>query len=164
MRRTRTMRSSCESIVHQNAIELTELPFRTPHQRILPLSSPSTPYTQRLEHLLPPLQLHLSSPSTPLSSNSSSPYPPFLPAAGLTRRLLTSLAASAPNTSHGAVTAWCVEGDNRDDARALAETALAALGIGAFNRLVRGGVKLIKSDRWVDFAPAKVLEGSVRSV
>jgi hypothetical protein len=31
---------------------------------------------------------------------------------------------------HGALMAWCVEGDNRDDARALAAASLHVLGQG----------------------------------
>ncbi|WVR03524.1 hypothetical protein IAU60_000516 [Kwoniella sp. DSM 27419] len=105
----------------------------TPHQRIVPPSShgPSSPHQQRLESLLPPLRLNLS-PDTPYrspeSSSSAAPYPPFLPAAGLTRRLLAALSQS--QVIHGAITAWCVEGDNRGDATSLAGSVLAVLGIG----------------------------------
>ncbi|OCF45184.1 proteasome assembly chaperone 2 [Kwoniella heveanensis CBS 569] len=122
----------------------------TPHQRIIPparsnssagFSSP-IPILQRLEQNLPPLRLNIepsrfgSSGQPGQSPSTSTPgalYPPFLPAAGLTRRLLASLDSTemgqlqAP--PHGAVTAWCVEGDNRGDAISLTQLVLSLLGI-----------------------------------
>ncbi|RSH85560.1 hypothetical protein EHS25_003699 [Saitozyma podzolica] len=107
----------------------------TPHQHILPPSSASSAsdgIAKRIESSLRPLQLHLSeqpiSPP-PSSSSSNTPYPPFLPSAGLTRRLLASLNDDPAKPAHATITAWCVEGDNRGDARALADTALKVLGI-----------------------------------
>lgn len=40
---------------------------------------------------------------------------------------------------HGALMAWCVEGDNRDDARALAAASLHVLGQGKLLDLRRVG-------------------------
>lgn len=59
----------------------------------------------------------------------SSSYPPFLPAAGLTRRLLTALSGEKAPIPHGAIAAWCVEGDNRGDARSLAGVVLDVLNL-----------------------------------
>ncbi|KAL7418823.1 hypothetical protein Q5752_006507 [Cryptotrichosporon argae] len=91
----------------------------TPHQRLLP-SSPVPAPLARLA-ALPALRLQLD-PALP----APTAYPPFLPAAGLTRRLLSALADDA--VPHGALAAWCVEGDNRGDAHALAAQALDVLG------------------------------------
>ena len=55
-------------------------------------------------------------------------YPPFIPGGGLSRRILSSLQDSS--TPHAAIGAWCVEGDNRDDAYALAAVVLHTLGRG----------------------------------
>jgi len=41
-----------------------------------------------------------------------------------------SLQDSDKSPSHGAVSAWCVEGDNRGDAHALALVVLAILNLG----------------------------------
>ncbi|WVQ93761.1 hypothetical protein IAU59_000839 [Kwoniella sp. CBS 9459] len=123
----------------------------TPHQRIVPPSQSnpkqaSSSILARLEQTLPPLRLNIEpspadyygsgtqAPASSSGSGSAGTYPPFLPAAGLTRRLLASLngnsgQASAPAPAHGAVTAWCVEGDNRGDAISLTQTVLAVLGI-----------------------------------
>jgi proteasome assembly chaperone 2 len=54
-------------------------------------------------------------------------YPPFLPSAGLTRRLLQKL--QEDGSPHGAVAAWCVEGDNRGDAMGLAGVVLGVLDL-----------------------------------
>lgn len=56
------------------------------------------------------------------------PYPPFLPSAGLTRRLLQEL--QEDENSHGTLAAWCVEGDNRGDAMGLAAVVLQLLDLG----------------------------------
>ncbi|WVF66133.1 hypothetical protein IAT40_000873 [Kwoniella sp. CBS 6097] len=126
----------------------------TPHQRIIPPSysssssnsSSSSAILKRLEQNLPPLQLNIEPSPHGLgqseiqasASSSTGPYPPFLPAAGLTRRLLASLngtgtegqtQSASLSPPHGAVTAWCVEGDNRGDAISLTKTVLALLGI-----------------------------------
>lgn len=91
---------------------------RTPHQQIMPpQSTRKSKYSQRLSEISP-----LVDPS------SDSPYPPFLPSAGLTRRYLLSLKDT--KAEHAALTAWCVEGDNRDDARALASALLHVLNLG----------------------------------
>ncbi|WWC85889.1 uncharacterized protein L201_000756 [Kwoniella dendrophila CBS 6074] len=102
----------------------------TPHQRLLPpsfsSSEPSNKILHSLEKVLPPLQLNiLENPS--ITSSPSAIYPPFLPSAGLTRRLLASFQNS--QIQHGTITAWCVEGDNRDDAINLAQTVFHILGI-----------------------------------
>ncbi|UOH83810.1 hypothetical protein LQV05_006548 [Cryptococcus neoformans] len=70
----------------------------------------------------------LSQPAASGRSISSS-YPPFLPAAGLTRRLLTALSEEKAPIPHGAIAAWCVEGDNRGDARSLAGVVLDVLSL-----------------------------------
>ncbi|WRT63740.1 uncharacterized protein IL334_000663 [Kwoniella shivajii] len=103
----------------------------TPHQRILsPSSSTSTSTSNRilqnLENLLPSLQLGITISDIPQSSNKST-YPPFLPAAGLTRRLLSTFHEN--DVIHGTITAWCVEGDNSNDAISLAQIILNVLGI-----------------------------------
>lgn len=97
---------------------------RTPHQHITTPSSSTSPalHLKRLTSTLPQLNLNLTA-----SGSSSTPYPPFLPSAGLTRRLLSSLQSSP--TPHGAIAAWCVEGDNRGDARALASVVLDVLDV-----------------------------------
>ncbi|WVW81907.1 hypothetical protein I302_103907 [Kwoniella bestiolae CBS 10118] len=110
----------------------------TPHQRILPPTSSPHPILQTLENTLPPLQLSLSTPPSTFSGHSetsSSVYPPFLPAAGLTRRLLSSLQDS--QIPHGSITAWCVEGDNSGDAISLAGVVLRVLGLDEHVQLTR---------------------------
>ncbi|WVQ62578.1 uncharacterized protein L199_000720 [Kwoniella botswanensis] len=101
----------------------------TPHQRVLPPSSSSSSHKtlQTLENTLPPLQLNIDSDLPTTGSSNSSVYPPFLPAAGLTRRLLSTLKDSS--IPHGAITAWCVEGDNSGDAMSLAQVVLRLLVI-----------------------------------
>lgn len=97
---------------------MLKITCRTPHQHVLPPSTPSqSSYGQTLASI-PPL----------VDSSFSSPYPPFLPSAGLTRRYLSALQGS--NAEHGALVAWCVEGDNREDARALAASTMKVLGVG----------------------------------
>ncbi|ODN76005.1 hypothetical protein L202_05965 [Cryptococcus amylolentus CBS 6039] len=108
---------------HQDDVQLL-----TPYQHILPptIVSSVPPIIQRIKNL-PPLSLAISQPS--FGPRSTSRYPPFLPAAGLTRRLLSAFSEDQKKISHGAVTAWCVEGDNRGDARGLAGIVLGVLGI-----------------------------------
>jgi proteasome assembly chaperone 2 len=62
-------------------------------------------------------------------NNGNTPYPPFLPSAGSTRKLLIRLQDKS-DVPHAAISAWCVEGDNRGDARALAGLVLGVLGAG----------------------------------
>ena len=114
--------------VHPSSLALTL--FSTPHQYILPPSSTSLPIVSRLKEVLPPLNLNLDSGS----SLRTPSYPPFLPSAGLTRRILIALSESpspaASGPAHGVISAWCVEADNRLDARYLAETVLRVLALG----------------------------------
>ncbi|KAK8845498.1 hypothetical protein IAR55_006211 [Kwoniella newhampshirensis] len=123
--------SSVMILTSLDAANQDDAQLLTPHQRVLPPHLPSSPPPpiQRLSDLFPPLNLNIdeSAHSSFPSSSATAPYPPFLPAAGLTRRLLSSLASE--NIAHGAVTAWCVEGDNRGDAIALAGVVLQTLGI-----------------------------------
>ncbi|WWD22451.1 hypothetical protein CI109_106942 [Kwoniella shandongensis] len=120
--------SSVVILTSLDAANQDDAQLLTPHQRVLPPRIPSSlpPSLQRLSDLLPPLSLNMIDQPRP-SASTSSTYPPFLPAAGLTRRLLASLASE--QIPHGAVTAWCVEGDNRGDAVALAGIVLRLLGI-----------------------------------
>ncbi|WVQ80323.1 hypothetical protein IAT38_002428 [Cryptococcus sp. DSM 104549] len=101
----------------------------TPFQQIRPPNPSSTapPQLARLSDL-PPLSLSIDGPPS-FSATPTSTYPPFLPAAGLTRRLLAVLNVDGKRTAHGAIAAWCVEGDNRGDARGLAGQVLRVLGI-----------------------------------
>jgi len=90
----------------------------TPHQHLLPPTpTPTSSYGKTLASFSPLLD-----------PSQSPPYPPFLPSAGLTRRYLATL--QDVKVEHGALMAWCVEGDNRDDARALAAASLHVLGQG----------------------------------
>lgn len=61
------------------------------------------------------------------------------------------------STPHGGIGAWCVEGDNREDAHALARVALYVLGLGMFYfffshslslRLTIDGVETIEPKEW----------------
>ena len=123
---------TCPSPTHNHADMISLIHRRTPHQHIVPPSITSTPtlpsQLSRLTHLLPTLRLHITDPTIPSESNL--PYPPFLPAGGLTRRLLASLHDEPKPVSHGAITAWCVEGDNRGDAHEFARVVLEVLGLG----------------------------------
>ncbi|WVN90969.1 uncharacterized protein L203_106214 [Cryptococcus depauperatus CBS 7841] len=109
---------------HQNDTQLL-----TPYQRITPPSQSvsASPYLQRLQRI-PPLSLAIDSSSHTLPSKDSH-YPPFLPAAGLTRRLLSSWSRDEKSIPHGALSVWCVEGDNRGDAKGLTNVVLDILGI-----------------------------------
>lgn len=83
---------------------------------------------------MPSLSLAVQPPSefaprSPVPSSATAAYPPFIPGGGSTRRLLTALRDAG--VSHGTIAAWCAEGDNREDAMALAHHALAAAGLGA---------------------------------
>lgn len=102
-------------------------------------------------------------PTSPFSyPNPETAYPLFLPCAGLTRRLLAALHPSPPSdrtapsvpavpVPHGALLAWCVEGDNRGDAHALAELVLRLAevpdGGAAVQRTEQGGLREPKSWR-----------------
>lgn len=97
---------------------------RTPHQAILKAESGHKALTRLA--MLPPLRLNIDPDSQ--SAPASTTYPPFLPGAGLTRRLLAALA----DVPSGAVAAWVVEGDNRGDAMALATVALGVLELGGY--------------------------------
>ncbi|OXB38313.1 proteasome assembly chaperone 2 [Cryptococcus neoformans] len=99
-----------------------------PYQRVVPPGLSSFPSQIQKIQNIPPLSLSLSQPAASGRSISSS-YPPFLPAAGLTRRLLTALSEEKAPIPHGAIAAWCVEGDNRGDARSLAGVVLDVLSL-----------------------------------
>lgn len=58
----------------------------------------------------------------------SKTYPPFLPCAGLTRRLLASFQATTV-PPHATLAYWCTEADNRDDAVRYAGVVTYLLGI-----------------------------------
>lgn len=108
---------------------------RTPHQQVTPVSLTSPPALDRLRQL-PSLSLSLASDyptSQSISKTSSATYPPFLPSAGLTRRLLSSLQST--KVPHGCLTVWCVEGDNREDAYALTARVLDILELRKLFRL-----------------------------
>jgi len=98
---------------------------RTPHQAILPKAPQPHSALERLQQL-PPLRLNIDPAAAPASASTATTYPPFLPGAGLSRRVLAAIA----DVPSGAIAAWCVEGDNRGDARALATVALGVLGVG----------------------------------
>ncbi|KIR63636.1 proteasome assembly chaperone 2 [Cryptococcus bacillisporus CA1873] len=100
----------------------------TPYQRIIPPSLSSLPSQLQKIQNIPPLSLSLSQPATSVQNITSS-YPPFLPAAGLTRRLLTALLEEKTSMPHGAIAAWCVEGDNRGDSRSFADMVLYVLDL-----------------------------------
>ncbi|RXK36764.1 hypothetical protein M231_05999 [Tremella mesenterica] len=106
-----------------NASEQDDAQLLTSHQHILPPSPPMSPYISKLLSL-PRLQLHLIDPIQ--STNGTSTYPPFLPSAGLTRRMLVALRETS--VPHGAIAAWCAEGDNRGDAVEFTRTVLKFLG------------------------------------
>jgi hypothetical protein len=126
--RTRTTPSSCEyhaPLVYLGTTYPARLTLtrRTPHQGILPATASEHVALARLAQL-PPLRLNID--ANTAAPAASSTYPPFLPGAGLTRRLLGALA----DVPSGAIAAWVVEGDNRGDATALATVALAVLQLG----------------------------------
>lgn len=102
--------------------------FRIPYQRVIPPGLRSLPNQIQKIQNIPPLSLSLSQPASSGQSISSS-YPPFLPAAGLTRRLLAALSEEKTLIPHGAIAAWCVEGDNRGDARSFANVVLDVLDL-----------------------------------
>lgn len=110
---------------------------RTPYQAILPPKAGSHAALERLAQL-PPLKLNIEAPNAveaaigKESQSSTKPYPPFLPGAGLTRRMLGALA----DVPSGAIAAWVVEGDNRGDARTLADLSLKVLGISGSHELL----------------------------
>ncbi|WOO84684.1 Proteasome assembly chaperone 2 [Vanrija pseudolonga] len=95
----------------------------TPHQAVVPPTPAPHPVLGRLAQL-PALRLTLET-NTRAPAKETTTYPPFLPGAGLTRRILAAVA----DVPSGAVSAWVVEGDNRGDAHALAAVALGVLGI-----------------------------------
>jgi hypothetical protein len=129
------MLSSCQYNHIHNSVHADC--YRTPHQHLLPPSSaPSSSYAKTLASYPP-----LIDPSI----QSQIPYPPFLPSAGLTRRYLSSL--QDVKAEHGVLLAWCVEGDNRDDARALAAATLMILGQGELTYPVRSNWSLADQTR-----------------
>ncbi|ORY23634.1 PAC2 family-domain-containing protein [Naematelia encephala] len=94
-----------------------ELYYSTYHRYIIPpnlSSSDKASLTKRLPNLA-------SRMTTPTAHQ---PYPPFLPYAGLTRRILTTLQKDTDKVPHAALAYWCSEGDNRADAHALAAEVL----------------------------------------
>ncbi|CAK9779361.1 hypothetical protein CC85DRAFT_288680 [Cutaneotrichosporon oleaginosum] len=107
----------------------------TPHQCILPPHHLPQPVLDRLA-ALPPLRITLDQPV--------SGYPPFLPGAGLTRRILAALA----DKPSGAIAAWVVEGDNRGDAHALARAVLRLLDIEAELREPASWAGLFGPEEW----------------
>lgn len=66
-------------------------------------------------------------PPTPVQPSKET-YPPFLPCAGLTRRLLATLHADEV-PPHGTLAYWCAEADNREDAMRYAGVVTYLLGI-----------------------------------
>ena len=115
----------------------------------------STPHVS----IIPPSTSTSTSTSNPLSSSLESipglqvaAYPPFIPGGGLSRRILSALQGSS--IPHAAIGAWCVEGDNRDDAYALASTVLHALGRGEltsvrlWSELTPGDTQLREPEEW----------------
>lgn len=65
------------------------------------------------------------------SKSEATAYPPPLPAGGLSGALLADLQKEGSGTvpPHGALCAWCVEGDNRGDAFGMAGVVAFVLGI-----------------------------------
>lgn len=100
---------------------------RAPHQHIAPPSTPAPSDVLDRLRSFPALSLSLASDRPPTSDpqRSTAQYPPFLPSAGLTRRLLAALQTTS--TPHGCLTVWCAEGDNREDAYALTARVLYLL-------------------------------------
>ncbi|KAI9635853.1 PAC2 family-domain-containing protein [Dioszegia hungarica] len=98
-----------------------------PHQHIAPPSTPAPSDVLDRLRSFPALSLSLASDRPPTSDpqRSTAQYPPFLPSAGLTRRLLAALQTTS--TPHGCLTVWCAEGDNREDAYALTARVLYLL-------------------------------------
>lgn len=123
MPQTRTTRSSCELFFARRTAN-----GRTPHQAIVQDAPGSV--LGRLAQL-PPLNLRLE--GAPPQQASQGTYPPFLPGAGLTRRVLAAL--KEQGTPGGALAAWVVEGDNRGDAHALAARTLQITGTGKLRRV-----------------------------
>ncbi|BEI93650.1 uncharacterized protein CcaverHIS019_0601090 [Cutaneotrichosporon cavernicola] len=113
----------------------------TPIQAILPPSPPTQPTLTNLAKL-PPLRLTLDPTASPSAGSTS--YPPFLPGAGLTRRLLSALA----DQPSGAIAEWVVEGDNRGDAHALASALLSVLDIDAELREPASWAGLFGPEEW----------------
>lgn len=113
-----------------------------PFSAVLILTSLDAAAATTEDHLYAPLQV-LTPPTnleaTPLADrlaqipryvppSPSKSYPPFLPCAGLTRRLLASLqSTTAP--PHATLAYWCTEADNRDDAVRYAGVVTYLLGI-----------------------------------
>ncbi len=66
------------------------------------------------------------------SKSEATAYPPPLPAGGLSGALLADLQKEGSGTvpPHGALCAWCAEGDNRGDAFGMAGVVAFVLGIG----------------------------------
>ncbi|KAJ9098985.1 hypothetical protein QFC20_005803 [Naganishia adeliensis] len=105
-----------------SAAATTEEHLYHPLQALLPpVSSDGPELIQRLQKIpsyVPP------TPAQP----SKETYPPFLPCAGLTRRLLATLHADEV-PPHGTLAYWCAEADNREDAMRYAGVVTYLLGI-----------------------------------
>ncbi|GMK58531.1 hypothetical protein CspeluHIS016_0505630 [Cutaneotrichosporon spelunceum] len=112
-----------------------------PIQSILPPKTPTHPALKRVANL-PPLRLTLDPNAAPSAGSKS--YPPFLPGAGLTRRLLGALA----DQPSGAIAEWVVEGDNRADAHALAHALMGVLGIEVELREPASWAGLFGAEEW----------------
>jgi proteasome assembly chaperone 2 len=68
-----------------------------------------------------------------ISASTTQAYPPPLPAGGLCGPLLENLQHNGEGGSvppHGALCAWCAEGDNRGDAFGMAGVLAFVLGLG----------------------------------
>lgn len=97
-------------------------------------------------------------PPTPVHPSQKEPYPPFLPCAGLTRRLLATLETeNVP--PHATLAYWCAEADNREDAMRYAGVVTYLLGIRESSTRAQGEtdadtgiaedqVKLVEPSSW----------------
>jgi proteasome assembly chaperone 2 len=105
-----------------SAAATTEDHLLSPLQLLLPPSTSSRLPTDLAERLarIPPY--------VPPTPSTDSPYPPFLPNGGLTRRLLTTLQANS-SIPHATLAYWCAEADNRPDAFRYAGIVTYLLGI-----------------------------------
>ncbi|GHJ83630.1 hypothetical protein NliqN6_0032 [Naganishia liquefaciens] len=115
-----------------------------PFSAVLILTSLDSAAATIEDHLYTPLQvIHPPKPldESPLADRlgqipryvppaPSSTYPPFLPCAGLTRRLLATMQDTpGPVPPHASLAYWCTEADNRDDAVRYAGVVTYLLGI-----------------------------------
>jgi len=80
-----------------------------------------------------PFEDRLTLTSPPFTKEKAS-EPPFIPGGGLTRRLLAAFkSASIPSLSAGVLLHFVMEGDNREDARVLAERAAKVADVAILN-------------------------------